>query len=739
MNNITLGDSELAAYGDVFPQSQNGVIALNLTEKVGKAKKGSYLLLEYYCVLEECDCRHAVLFAFNSKEQQVAVINVPLDTGPLLRPYLADEFKQSSSAEGLLEVLIEALNEHPEYHHGMCRRYRAVSKKIDGVSYQGEPFPKLAQGGLLPSNLSEDFNREFGSFLGSGKSRTSKNIPDSSQPSLFNEAFDDDELSLFEAVVESYRLCDGKDYDKQTELKIGLRICLYDKGFASDELVEYLCCLWYGDDEEGIEVLLQMLADALEILRVDLERKRSEAELKMQELQKALAEHIFIAGADYDLAAAVTGVLLDARIEILPELHEANSRRLAEEVDDMDITAASPEQEMIKFLDHLDEAGIESSFELVDALLQTGVVGDIEPQITIVSYLFHAESELAREAAVLMLFHPIEAVRQGVADFLVQADGKMFSPQALRRLIVSRNWFAKDLQRQVDRMIAHARKAGVECAPLRKRGKRTVRASTHDGAGAQSIFVVLPLGEGYSCCSLMFKKGHGVADAYVTSLPNKREFNRLRKMMRHEVGATEVDPAYLDMRLCQALSDGVKHGKIPGHWLVAIAEQTGSDQWKAVDLDVERDLQMLSEELKAQGAELLSKRARQRALKNSSTWVEQKTFAMSWFEDDVTVDKQLEYLLETDEQGDSMQPILGILDHVLEPRREIWLERLVVTTAWLKASRKPPAPWQEMLHVALMVADKSVPLQDIPLMIAVAEHSVAAFLGRNLESDGIPF
>jgi len=64
---------------------------------------------------------------------------------------------------------------------------------------------------------------------------------------------------------------------------------------------------------------------------------------------------------------------------------------------------------------------------------------------------------------------------------------------------------------------------------------------------------------------------------------------------------------------------------------------------------------------------------------------------------------------------------------------------LVVTTTWLKASRKPPAPWQEMLHVALMVADKSVPLQDIPLMIAVAEHTVAAFLGRSLESDGIPF
>jgi hypothetical protein len=34
------------------------------------------------------------------------------------------------------------LGDDPDWFRGMCRRYRAAQKKITGVAYQGDPFPK---------------------------------------------------------------------------------------------------------------------------------------------------------------------------------------------------------------------------------------------------------------------------------------------------------------------------------------------------------------------------------------------------------------------------------------------------------------------------------------------------------------------------------------------------------------------------------------------------------------------
>ena len=74
--------------------------------------------------------------------------------------------------------------------------------------------------------------------------------------------------------------------------------------------------------------------------------------------------------------------------------------------------------------------------------------------------------------------------------------------------------------------------------------------------------------------------------------------------------------------------------------------------------------------------------------------------------------------------------VYAIIDDILEKRRSIWLERLILCAMWLKSSRKAPLPWHQMLHLAEAVADKRIPLAEIPLMETIAVQSLGACLAR---------
>ncbi|NOY12832.1 MAG: hypothetical protein GXP51_03845 [Deltaproteobacteria bacterium] len=697
--------------------------------------------MEYYCVIKECDCRQVLLDVISDKGRRVAALDFPLDIdNPFIGPALNQSVKQSAGAEDLLQILIDVLNDDPDWYKGMCRRYRAVRKKIDGVAYQGAPFPKPGVIGDSPDDSRFDpeaLLQELEGLFPEGENRQKKSRIDPRQQKLFAEDFAAPELSMMAELVDKYRRRGPENHDDHQERQQQLRGLLYRYEPAAEELTESLIELFFGEDDPGVDATLRLLADALEILRTDLERKRPESVAQMKHWQLTLAKQIFAEGVDFELGAEVTRVLLDSRVEILPELHEANSRRMVSGLEQADLPEFSPEQALEELLASLEELEINSSFELVDALLQMLAIGAADIQVALCSHLFFAKAPIARNAAVLMLFHPAENVRAGVAEFLAQVDGDAFTPESLRRLILSRNWFPEPLRENIDRAIANARRARIDCAPLPQKGKKRVYASAIDGAGAQSLQIILPQGKGYLSCSIMLKKGFGVADSFLMPFPDKRELNRFLRMMSQETGGIEMTTDYADRCLCRGLADGTDAGKVPGHWLIAIAEQLGCDQWKAIRFDPQQELARLRDELQAKGGQLLTETVRRKAFRNSAEWPEQLTFAYSWFEDDVAVDRELEAILSKRGRIDPMAPIIALLDKILEPRREIWLERLVLTAGWLKKAKKPPVPWPQMFHLAEAVADKTLPLKEIPLMIAIAENSLGAFMGRKVEAEDL--
>jgi hypothetical protein len=606
-----------------------------------------------------------------------------------------------------------------------------VRKKVDGRAYRGKPFhkPGSVQRRITPHPPLEVEPDSMLAMLQAAvrtpppTRRKKEEIP--GQGELFGNAV----AGMLEFVERYRRLGRGGSLSRHRELQTDLRDHLLEHAGAGEELAALLPKLFPGNpkEEERFEAALRLLFDSLEILRVELERQRPGSRQRMEGLQTALARQIFTEGAEADLCAAVTATLLDSRVEIMPLLHEANSTRMLAEAAASPLMEELSEEEvmggLIRSLEGLD---LNSPFELFDAFLQLMAVGAANVQTALCNELLVAENPLIRDMAALMLFHPQAEVRQGVAKVLAAQDGACFTPETLRRLIICRNWFPEKIRGDIDRAIANARKARVECAPLTQQTGMTVYITAVDGAGAQSLQIVTPAGKGFVSCSLLLKQGVGVADAFLVPLENKRKLNEYLAMLRNEVDALESSVDHLDLRICQALADGTQQGNVPSHWLVAIAERVGSDKWRAISFDPQQTLAALRSEMEDTGPRFLSAKARTDILAASADWPKMQGFAASWFEDDATLDREIEKALK---KGDD--PRLAIIDKVLAKRRRIWLERLLLTALWLKAAKKPSIPWPWMVVLADAVMDESVPLGSIPLMETVAEVSFMAWMQRN--------
>jgi hypothetical protein len=144
----------------------------------------------------------------------------------------------------------------------------------------------------------------------------------------------------------------------------------------------------------------------------------------------------------------------------------------------------------------------------------------------------------------------------------------------------------------------------------------------------------------------------------------------------------------------------------------------------------------LRQVLAAASPKLLGQREVMAALEESADWPLSEAFTSSWFEDDDVLDRAIEAVLVKKKSSNPRTAIARILEDVLEKRRAVWLERLVLTTLWLKSSAKPPVPWHRMYHLAEAVAEETIPLKEIPLMVAIARLSFSAYLGRREEGRG---
>jgi len=329
-----------------------------------------------------------------------------------------------------------------------------------------------------------------------------------------------------------------------------------------------------------------------------------------------------------------------------------------------------------------------------------------------------------------MLFHPRRDVRSAVAAMLAHAKGETISPETLKRLIIIRNWFPPEIRKELDTAITNARRAKVECAPLKGNMIHSVFATTIDGAGAQSFWITVGAKKRFDLCNILWKQGTGVIDTFIHRLPSAKGVEQFLAGLPDVMCFAEVDPAYIDKVLSNALAMGAAHGGAPHRGLLQIAELIGTDRWKAELFDPERELSAMREELTRNNPELLAAEAVVEALEASAEWTEWEDFADAWFEDDEQVDKVMLNAKKGKGRNKENRAVENIAAEVLEPRRVVWLERLVLMALWLKAQKSPPILWQRMFHVAAGVA-AGHPFKDIPLMFSIAKVTYQVAMERN--------
>lgn len=723
----------------IVPEAEDPVMTLVLNEKRGRIPKGRYGFVEYYCTERGCDCRRVLLLVFNEKQKSKAVINFGFDQhGPMAGPYLDTSNKQSPYAADLLQFFVDSLNNNGQWLERMYRQYRQVRERVEGSPYRGKPFPK--PGALQYQATHPDLEAEMVESLKQlrAASKPGAHVVKRKKPGRSAAcrpgAADAGTVSMEYFVDRYLQLPRSGSIGPLISLRAELSCYLLENNNAGDELAALLPSLYTESPEDGrLQAAMRLLYDVLDFWRVEVAEGQPGAERQMEALQTALARRVYLEAENMELAAMVTSMVVQSGAEVLPVLRMANSRMIEEQAENTPFPDTSGEEVLTGIARSIEGMGITSPFDGVQALVELFMLNEAELQLAILSELLEAPNPLLREIAALMLFSPEPEVRLGVSRLLAMAEGQLTTSDTLRRLIVSRNWFPEEIRKQLDQAISNARKARIECAPLPKTPAMTVYASPMDGSGAQSFQVVVQEGKSYLSGSILIKQGRGVTDAFVVTLQSKRDHRHFLDLLSREGFFLESSPEYLDRRICQALGDGVASGTAPNHWLVRIAELLGRDRWNAAPFDIEAELAQMREKLAARHPVLLDETEHRAALEESAEWHQFEPIFSSWFEDDDEAQAVIEATRGNRKSVDAtvaQNRILGLL----EERRDIWLERLLIDSIWLDSCKRAPLSSSHVFHVALAVADDRIRLKDIPFMRNIARLTYEAYKDNKRES-----
>lgn len=725
-------------YSELFP-TDDKTFCLRLDSKTGTLPKGMYRFFDSHCVERKCDCRRVAISVVNDKGKDLAHIAFGFDpdeeeAGPYLEPFMP----QSRHAELLLEIFTDLVNTEPAFLDYLYAHYRLVREKIDGKKYRGRPFPKPGSVVRIPMEAdASDTFEELLSALVSSKPRPASGKRKAKQPVHLKKPTiaggalhdtDDDRATVMSLLSRMVRDLKRKKFSGPSEaervmdgnpaLAFPLIELLAEEGTRETE-----------DRDDRIHACIILLRAAFERLRVDLERRRPESTALNEALQKYIADKLFHTGPSSVLGAEVVRNLADCRLEPLPLLSEAFQRLMADSFGEnvVPFPGTDPLAEIMQIMAGM---GAESVFDRFTIITDQFRLAPEDMLLHLAADMAVHESPVLREIAGLMSFHPLPGVRDKFPAILTAVGADKITPETLRRLILSRNWHSDIVRADIDRTIADARRAGVQCAQVRKIEITEILASPVDGASAQGFWIIGRKNGRHVVASILLKLSEGIIDAWVTPAMPAAEMKQMSQAFKADGGAQPVAAWFLERMVGHGLGTGLCRNTALPVGLLEIAETFGIAEWKPELVDPEKLLVSLRQELAPRMTAAAAK-----VLAESESWPMSLPFAFSWFEDDRDVDELLSRLLTAKRLTAAIfnRAVDAVVSDILQPRRSQWVERLTLTTLWLTAAtRKPQLAPEKMLMVAEQVA-VSESLGSIGLMREVAQMTVNAYLGRRAQ------
>lgn len=476
-------------------------------------------------------------------------------------------------------------------------------------------------------------------------------------------------------------------------------------------------------DEALVEAWQFLLESQLTLIRYRIDHGWDWAERMVLAFQQKLIEvgkAQLVPAEDF---AAIAGAMGEARIEVKPEMRTAlaDAGLLLPDTDE----PPAQLQAMLRALMDQMAASSADPFDVAGAMAEATSVMPGELRSFMAHEFALSSHAVLRDSVPLMLLADDQAVRRAAANALEQiALPDTMSPEALRRMIVIRNWVPEADRPPIDQAIRKARVKGVACAQWPAAHDLAIHASGIDGSGSQSVVLTSRGSRKGIVAGVLLKLGVGVADTWCDTETARRDINQTLATVRGEAMAVEVGQAYLDAAVQNAIATGAATGRPPAATLLQIAELAGGADWHDRRLDIAAEAQRLFDALPEAHRSATAVKA---SLARSGEWHGQD-FAQSWFLDN----PEVRGIVKAGGRRKAEASVGRLVTEALPQRRAEWAERFLLLALRGQAATDPAAQAQAEDFVILahvLSGDRS--LADIPLMVAIARHTVeVAFLAR---------
>lgn len=470
-------------------------------------------------------------------------------------------------------------------------------------------------------------------------------------------------------------------------------------------------------DDQLLSAYGLLFGQGLEVLRYGIERAHPEAVASVAAVTTQVRELATAGKVDSGILLLLLQQFVSARLDLDPEL-QALMGDMMEQAPPSTMSPGAIDGFLADLVRHFDG----DAFAIHGQLAEQAAAVPETHRAGMAMALLGAPEPVLREAAIGWMLESSATTRRDIVGLIEQAAARrLVSGTMLRRMITMRNWLPEAERPALDAVVKACRLKGVELIALSAAKIVEVVASGIDGAGAQSLFVLVKEGRKHAVASLLVKQGVGVRDAWVSHGMTKAQAEGMLDHIGFQMQQFDTSIDYLHQALGDALSVNAQSGELPPFGLVDFLETLG--------LATANPEPLPGDELLARLVDAIPGRMRgpasvKRALKASARWPAEYGFLESWFEDGGDLDGLLGAKKLSPQQRHAL-----VLDQYLPSRRVAWAQRLCWTAEMFRHDPEQNADWLDFALVAREVAGDR-PLVEIPVMVMVAGITVEAWMAR---------
>jgi hypothetical protein len=476
--------------------------------------------------------------------------------------------------------------------------------------------------------------------------------------------------------------------------------------------------------DQIIEACTRILVSVLDELRIAAGNGDTGASAILEGVREALDAEVEAGGVDPGMLLIVARAFAQAGLDPGAVLQDAMAAKM-EDPQPAHLALERAEEEIGGYLKELAAELDHNPFAIFDDAMEMAAAfpAHLRPMQAVA--LARSDVPSLREAAVGFVLAPEAEVGDATARLLVHAStARPVSAATVSRLIRIRPWLPETRRPAVDAAIKALRlKTEPPVAGPPHTDVLELFASVGDGAGATGLYAVARCERKFVMCSLLLKRGKGIADTVVYGGLSRRDADFHANRFRIEAGGVGVSRTFFERRLADALAENLARKVPPPFGLVHAAEVLGLGQLQPQAIEIGPLVEELLSDVPEKQKNEQAVRA---AHRGTAMWKRQLDNVRYWFE----MGAEVEMLLAPLKQRERAK---AVQEQYLPARRAFWAERCAMAAATLKESAQPDDMFPELwLEFALVARDLvgGAPLSTITLMHDIAQTTVEVYEQR---------